>query len=486
MFSLFKNRQAESLFPPLRLTNSETRSLEEFVPLRGNSVLMYSCGPTVYDFAHIGNLRAYVFVDTLKRALLYNGYDVENTINFTDFGHLTSDADTGEDKMMKGLKREGYDVSLASMRMLADTYIAAFKADMDALNILPPSQYARASDYVREQIALIESLSEKGYTYETSDGVYFDVEKFPEYGRLGNIVLGDLKAGARVEVNPEKRHPADFALWKKGELGWDSRWGKGFPGWHVECSAMAFATLGKQIDIHTGGVDHIAVHHNAEIAQCECSSGKPFVRFWLHNEHLNINEEKIAKSAGNGFTLRELIERGYSADDYRFWLLQTHYRTQARFSFEALDAAKTALRRLKQLVFVEWQNERGKLKAERQLALVARMNDDLDTPGVIALVQEITRDESLTKGERRALLIEADALLGIGLSDELEDGLAALGQIALTDLPEDIQALLDAREAARIAQNWAESDRLRDTLSFKGYTVKDTPGGQQISRSPAS
>ncbi len=481
MFKLFA-RDTSTFFPPLHLYNTETRSIEAFTPQKGRVVTMYSCGPTVYDYAHIGNLRAYVFVDTLKRALLYNGYDLNNTINFTDFGHLTSDGDEGDDKMMRGLKRDGMDISLANMRLLADIYIDAFKADMEELNILPPTQYARASDFVREQINLIETLFEKGYAYETSDGVYFDVQKFPAYGRLGNIDLDALKAGARVEVNQEKRHPADFALWKKAKLGWDSRWGKGFPGWHVECSAMAFSTLGKQIDIHTGGIDHIAVHHNAEIAQCECATGKQFARYWMHNEHLHINDEKISKSLDNGLILRELIERGYTGDDYRYWLLQSHYRTRASFSFEALDGAKQALRRLKQLVFVEWNNERGKLNAAMQGHMLSLINDDLNTPRLIAFLHDITKDETLSKGERRALFIEADALLGIGLSDPQEDGLAALGQVTFTDLPPNVQEMIETRQAARVAQNWTESDRLRDAIKLAGYEIKDGPEGPQVTK----
>ncbi len=481
MFSLFSKNDSVH-FPPLSLFNTLTKSTETFVSLKNNEVSIYSCGPTVYDYAHIGNLRAYVFVDTLKRTLLYNGYTVNNTINFTDFGHLTSDEDTGDDKMMKGLKREGLDVSLENMRLLSDKYIAAFKADMDALNILPPTQWARASDYIREQIALIETLEQKGYTYEISDGVYFDVEKYTAYGKLGNINIGKLKAGARVEVNTEKRHPADFALWKKGELGWKSRWGKGFPGWHIECSAMAFATLGKQIDIHTGGIDHIAVHHNAEIAQCECATGKQFAHFWMHNEHLQIRNEKIAKSVGNGLTLRELTERGYTGDDYRYWLLQTHYRTPTNFSFEALDAAKQALRRIKQIMFMDWAEERGKLNLKKQRELVTLINDDLNTPRVIAFMHDLIKDESLTKGERRALVMECDALLGIGLSVDPEVGKESLGLLAFNDIPQAVQTLVDQRQAARAAQNWLESDRLRDAIQLTGYTITDTPQGPQITK----
>ena len=239
---------------------------------------MYTCGPTVYDYATIGNLRSYLFADILKRTLIKNGYDVRHTINLTDFGHLTDDGDAGEDKIMKGLKRKGLPITLEAMRELSDEYIEAFKADVEELRILPPTTWSRASDYVRKQISLIRTLDDKGYTYETTDGVYFDISKFPTYGRLGNIDVEKLKSGARIEINSEKRHPADFAVWKKSPLGWDSRYGRGFPGWHIECSAMAIATLGKEIDIHTGGIDNMPTHHNAEIAQSEAATGKKFAR----------------------------------------------------------------------------------------------------------------------------------------------------------------------------------------------------------------
>ena len=482
MFSLFKNNSADAPFPDVQLFNSESRELETFTPLSRHTVKMYTCGPTVYDYAHIGNLRAYVFADVVKRTLIYNGYNVDHTINFTDFGHLSSDADEGEDKMMKGLRREGMDISRDSMRMLSDIYIDAFLKDVDELNILPPTQYARASEYIKEEINLIKTLEEKGYTYETSDGLYFEVEKFPTYGRLGNINIEALKEGARVEANPEKHHPADFALWKKSELGWPSKWGTGFPGWHIECSAMAFATLGKQIDIHTGGIDNMSTHHNGEIAQCESATGKQFVNYWMHSEHIEIDNAKIAKSEGNGIILKELLEKGYSGDDYRYWLLQSHYRTKAQFSYEALEASKQALTRLKRLVFEEWRDERGKLNGAKQLELVTIINHDLDTPKLIAWMHDITRDTTLTPGERKTLLLECDALLGIGLSDDPEEGMEALGAVAVDDLPEDIRDKVFEREAARVARNWDEADRLREAVKLAGYDITDTPEGSRVTK----
>lgn len=484
MFSFLLDAQKQAQFPALQLFNSESRQLEIFNPLSNKVVKMYTCGPTVYDYAHIGNLRAYVFADLVKRSLIYNGHTVKHTINFTDFGHLTSDADSGEDKMMKGLKREGMDVSLESMRTLSDIYIDAFMKDVDELNVLPPTQYARASDYVRQQINLIETLEEKGYTYTTSDGIYFDVAKFPTYGRLGHIDINALRAGARVEENPEKHHPADFALWKNGDLGWKSKWGTGFPGWHIECSAMAFATLGKQIDIHTGGIDNMPTHHNGEIAQCESATGKQFVKYWMHSEHLEIDNAKIAKSEGNSIILKDLLAKGYSGDDYRYWLLQSHYRTKAQFSYEALDAAKQGLTRLKRLVFEEWRHERGTLNAAKQLELVTIINADIDTPKLVAWMHDVSKDTSLTPGDRKALLLECDAILGVGLSDDPEVGLEALGAVALESLPEDIQSKVLDREAARVARNWEEADRLREAVKLAGYEIKDNPEGPQVTKLP--
>jgi cysteinyl-tRNA synthetase len=480
MFGLFAKETRIVDFPDILLFNTETRSSEVFKPLSKKEVKIYSCGPTVYDFAHIGNLRAYVFADTLKRVLLYNGYTVNHTINLTDFGHLTSDADEGDDKMMKGLRREGMDISLESMRLLSDRYIQAFENDLEELNILFPSQFSRASDYVHEQIALIKTLEEKGYTYKTSDGIYFDISKFPTYGRLGNIDLEGLKSGARVEINTEKRNPADFAVWKNGNLGWESKWGKGFPGWHIECSAMAFATLGKQIDIHTGGVDNIATHHNGEIAQCESATGKQFSRYWMHSEHIGIDNKKIAKSDGNGIILRDLVEKGFSGADYRYWLLTSHYRSKANFSFDALTASRQALTRLQKLLFVEWADGRGKINAPYQQKFVDIVNNDLNTAKAIALIWDIVKDETLSKGERKSTIIEFDAVLGLGLSKQPEKILRSLGTIAQEELPQQVQQHLDEREAARIAQNWQEADRLRDAIELLGYDIEDGPQGPKV------
>lgn len=480
MFGLFGKKQNTHSAKPLFLYNTLTRKEEPFAPLKNNTATLYTCGPTVYDYATIGNFRSYIFADVLKRTLLYNGYQVSHTINLTDFGHLTSDADSGEDKMMKGLRREGKSVTLTAMRELSNRYIDVFMDDLESLNIMHATQYTRASEYVQEQIALIKTLETKGYTYETSDGVYFDISKFPSYGKLGNIDLKKLKEGARVDVNEEKKHPADFALWKKGLLGWESSWGKGFPGWHIECTAMAFASLGKQIDIHTGGVDHIATHHNGEIAQAEAATGKQFAQVWMHNEFITVEDRRIGKSEGNAVTLKNLKNRGYQPDSYRYWLLTGHYQAPMNFTFEALTGAKQALFRLKRHMFEDYKNAKGAVHTQYQERFHAAINDNLDTPKAISIMWDLVKDTSLSPGEKAATLRDMDSVLAIGLSDKPSDVVRELGVIAREELPEDIEDLVEKREAARVAQNWEEADSLREALNLKGYSVEDGPDGPKI------
>lgn len=464
------------------LFNSESCEVETFVPLNDNEVKLYSCGPTVYDYVHIGNLRAFVSADILKRVLFRNGYLVKHTINFTDFGHLSDDADAGEDKMMKGLKREGLPVTIDAMRQLSDRYIKAFKDDIREMRILPPDTWARASDYVQKQISLIKTLEEKGFTYETSDGLYFDISQFPKYGRLGKIDLKSLKSGARIEVNSEKRHPADFAVWKKSSLGWDSRWGAGFPGWHIECSAMAMDTLGKQIDIHTGGIDLAPTHHNAEIAQSEAVTGKTFVKYWVHSAFVTIDNTKISKSLGNTITVRHLMDRGFSGDDYRYWLLTAHYRSTVNFSWEALKASKQALYRLKRIMYEEFKQKTAPPSSVYLDKFDDRMANDLDTPGAIAVMWDMLKDDTLDDKTKCGTLMAMDEILDIGLSDDIFDGVRSLGVMATEELPIEIQELIDKREAARIAQNWTEADILRDAIKLKGYSLEDTAHGPKVTK----
>ncbi len=477
-------RKKESSLEPetkLFLYNTLSTQKEEFIPLTKNKVTMYSCGPTVYDYVHIGNLRSYIFADILKRTLIFHGYDVTHTINLTDFGHLTDDGDAGEDKMMKGLKREGLPVTLTAMRELSDRYIKAFEDDYAALRILPPTTWSRASDYIRAQIRLIETLDAKGYTYETSDGVYFSIEKFPAYGALGNISIAEQRSGARVTINTEKHHPADFAVWKKGLLGWDSRWGKGFPGWHIECSAMAMATLGKQIDIHTGGIDHIPVHHNAEIAQCECATGKQFTRYWLHNEFITIDQTKISKSLGNSITMRHLVERGFTGEDYRYLLLTSHYRSPVNFTWEALTAAKQALFRLRRYVYEDYKQQAGVPNPTYLERFRSYLADDLDTPSAIALTWELTKDRTISDDVKCATLHVFDTIFDLGLRSPLYEGVRTLGVLLAEEVPDDVRTLVGEREAARLARNWLEADMLREKINLRGFTVEDTPQGPKIS-----
>lgn len=462
--------------PSIRLYNTASGQEENFKPLKAGELTMYSCGPTVYDHIHIGNLRAYLLPDLVTRLFQYYGYTVKSTVNFTDFGHLTDDADAGEDKMMKGMRREGYDITLENMRIFSEAYIQSFKEDNLAFGNLLPTQYARASDYVKEQIGLIELLEKKGYTYKISDGVYFDVSKFPDYGVLGNIDLDKIKAGARVEVNQEKKHPADFALWKMGDLGWDSKWGKGFPGWHIECAAMVFATLGKQIDIHTGGEDLMYTHHNGEIAEAECATGHQYVSYWLHNAHITINDQKLAKSAGNGIRLADLIAQGFSPSDYRFWLLQSHYRTTANFTWEALEAARSGLLRLKRFVYEDASETKAGIVEEKYKERIVRaLSNDLDTPNALSALFDLLKDQTVSQESKLATIQFANSLLSLGLDKSLEEGRAELG--LLSEIPEKISELLVAREEARALKDFSKADQLRDEIIASGYTIDDSPEG---------
>lgn len=464
------------------LHNTESGMLEKFSPYDERAVKIYSCGPTVYDYIHIGNLRAFITPDILKRVLIRNGFLVKHTMNFTDFGHLTDDADAGEDKMMKGLMREGLPITLDAMRELSGRYIRAFKDDCNELRIIEPANWVRASDFVKKQISLIKTLDEKGFAYETSDGLYFDISKFPRYGRLGKIDVKKLKRGARVEENPEKKHPADFALWKKGDLGWESRWGKGFPGWHIECSAMAIATLGKQIDVHTGGEDLANIHHNAEIAQSEAATGKDFVKYWIHNAFITIDSTKVSKSLGNSITLRHLMDRGFSGDDYRYWLLTAHYRSPANFSWDALKASKQALFRLKRYMYEDFKQKASLPDKHYLEKFDACLANDLDTPGAIAVMWEMLKDSKLDDKTKCGTLMSMDEVLDVGLSEDVNEGVRSLGVVGVEELPEDIQTLIDEREAARIAYNWEVADVLRDKLKLKGYELEDTAHGPKVTK----
>lgn len=474
---------------PLRLYNTLAKSKEEFVlPRHARTVRMYNCGPTVYDTSHIGNLRSYVFADIVRRALEYNGFAVKQVINITDFGHLNSDSDSGQDKMSAALKREGLDLTLENMRKLADRYIEEFFRDLKQLNIdTGRIMFPRASDHIAGEIAMIKTLEEKSYTYAGKNGVYFDTSRFPEYGKLGEIDLSGLREGSRVAIAEEKRHPTDFLLWKKdGKIGWDSPWGKGFPGWHIECSAMVNATLGKQIDIHTGGIDLIPTHHNNEIAQSESATGKrPFSRFWLHHEFLNIQDEKISKSIGNIINLPTLIEKGYHPLSLRYLFLGAHYRSPLNFTWEALDAAQTSFLKLRRLVDAE--SGSGSPPAQWRQRIHERFNDDLDTPGALAAMWEMLKDKKLSGADTKAGILDADRVFGLGLGAD-DEAAKTLCQkmfgvpVKLQELPERVQKMVGAREAARKEKKWEQADALRNELQKLNYAIEDTSEGPRLFR----
>lgn len=487
LFSGFSD-PTEGAMPPLTLFNTMTRTKERFVPVRKDYVRMYNCGPTVYDFIHIGNLRAFVLADLLRRTFLLNGYKVMQVMNITDIGHLTSDGDDGDDKMTVALKREGKELSLEAMKDLATFYMESFIEDLEELNIKRPSVMPRASEHISANIALIETLMQKEYAYRTSDGVYFDTARFPEYGKLGNVDVDAQKPGARVTVHNEKRSPADFALWKKNDvLGWESPWGRGFPGWHIECSAMAMEYLGKELDIHTGGIDLIGTHHNNEIAQSECATGKPFARYWVHNEFIHIEGTKISKSLKNTISLKQLKDHGYNPLAYRYWLMTGHYRTKMNFSFRALDASAKALLRLQKFFIEKLGNEKGGMvNATYERALLEAMNDDLDTPKAISLVWDLVRDEHVSLPDKRATMLFMDKVLGLGLISIVKrnnkDAFSFVPIVAVEDLPSEVRDLVEGREEARREKKWDRADTLRNEVSQKGYDIEDTAEGPKVSR----
>jgi len=453
----------------LKLFNTLTKKKEEFKPIKEGQVGMYNCGPTVYDYAHIGNLRSYLFADTLRRTLEWNGYAVRQVMNITDFGHLSSDADSGEDKMLKGLEREGKPHTLEAMRELADFYARAFQEDLVALNIETPTSLPYASDHIPEQIDIIKGLEDKGFIYTTKDGVYFDTSKDKNYGKLGGLSQTDSK-DSRVLAS-EKKNPRDFALWKLSDdnLGWDSPWGKGFPGWHIECSAMSMKYLGDHFDIHTGGTDHIPIHHNNEIAQSENFTSEQFVNYWLHNAFINTEEgEKMAKSKGNFLTRKTLVEKEYDPLSYRYLILIAHYRSQLEFSWEALDAAQSALNHLRDRLS-DMENASGKPNKKYIKQFTEYINDDLSTPEAVALVWELLKDDSVPDAEKKVTIETFDNVLGLSLSD-----------VKTIDIPNDVQELIEKREVARKNERWDEADVLRLEIEKHGFTLKDTDSGTKV------
>ncbi|MGN1099422.1 MAG: cysteine--tRNA ligase, partial [Christensenellales bacterium] len=399
----------------LRIYNTLSRKKEEFVPITPGEVRMYSCGPTVYNYAHIGNPRTYIFMDLLRRTLLYDGYKLKGVMNITDVGHLLSDGDTGEDKMNKAAKEQR-----KTPEEIAEYYSAVFFKDIDRLNILRPEIIAKATDNIPEMIDYVVALQEKGFAYETSDGIYFDISKFPSYGALSGVNLDEQIAGARVEVNGEKRHPADFALWKKATpehiMQWDSPWGKGYPGWHIECSAMGRKFLGPHFDIHTGGVDHIPIHHENEIAQNEALTCEKAVNYWVHGEFMLVNNGKMSKSLGNTYTIDQLMDRGYSPMVFRYFCLNAHYRKKLNFTFDGMDAAKVSYERLKAAVARHKNGTAHVDCSAYKENFEAAINDDLNIP--LAIGELWTMLKSPESGDVYEAAMGMDRVFGLDLDKE--------------------------------------------------------------------
>lgn len=457
----------------LKVYNTLTRRKEEFVPLNDKVVTMYSCGPTVYSYAHIGNMRAYLFMDSVRRTLKYNGYKLKGVMNITDVGHLLSDGDDGEDKMEKASREQQ-----KSVYEIAAIYTDAFMKDLAKLNIGKPEIIAKATDHINDMIKYVEALVEKGYGYETSDGIYFDISKFREYGKLSGLDLEGQRAGARVDVNDEKRNPADFALWKKAPkehiMQWESPWGMGYPGWHIECSAMSRKYLGDTFDIHTGGVDHIPVHHENEIAQSEALVGHKTVDYWMHVEFMQVDGGKMSKSLKNTYTVSELEQKGYSAMAFRYFCLNTHYRKKLNFTFEGMDAAKTAYNRLLAAVH---SHKGGKSFDEEAVKkydelFTEAINDDINIPLGLGVLWNMLKEKP--SQAIYDLAMKFDKVLGLALDTESAP--------AKVEAPEEVIKLAELRLKARKDKDWAQSDVLREQISKLGYQIIDKKDGYDIKK----
>ena len=451
------------------LYNTLTRNKEEFKAISPPKVGMYCCGPTVYDYQHIGNMRTYIFEDILKRTLEYNGYKVKHIMNITDIGHLVSDADEGEDKMTKALKRENLEPSKKSMIKLANKYTKAFQEDLKKLNIKSPNKYTKATKHIKEQIKLVQNLIDKGYTYETSDGIYFDTTKYSDYGKLALLDGQELQAGKRINLG-EKKDIHDFALWKFSQpnenrvMEWSAFGKKGFPGWHAECSAMSMKYLGKHFDIHCGGIDHIPVHHTNERAQNNCAIGiEESVNYWMHGEFLVLNKDKMSKSAGSFITLQDAIKKGINPLAYRYFCLMTHYGKALSFSWEGLESAEIGLNNLYSKIR-DLGKKKGSLNFEFKEKLLESINDDLNMPQVLALISEVLKS-NLKNEDKLTTILEFDKILGLNLNKIKKEKF---------NIPINIKNLAEERLRARTEKDWAESDRLRNKINEAGWLIEDS------------
>ena len=456
------------------LYNTLTRKKETFKPIENKKAKIYSCGPTVYYFAHIGNLRAYLFMDTLRRTLKYNGYKLTHAMNITDVGHLVSDADEGEDKMLKAAKRENKDPY-----EIAKFYTEKFLQDIDKLNIDKPEIICKATEHITEMENYVQEIIKNGFTYETQNTIYFDTAKLDKYGILSNIKIEEQKAGARVNFDIEKKNTTDFALWIKAPenhlMKWNTFWGLCYPGWHLECSAMSRKYLGETFDIHTGGIDHIPIHHENEIAQSKGATGKMPANNWMHCEFLLVNGGKMSKSLNNLYTLKDLEEKGYEPLVYRMFNFTSNYRAQINFTFEAMDAAKVSLSRLRDGLL---KHKEGTVSVSEdiikdyEVRFLDAINDDLNMPLALSVVWDVVKNENKSK-DLYNLLLKFDEVLGLDLANYEKEKVS---------LPEEIVELVNLRNEARVNKNWAESDRLRDVLIEKGYSVKDSKEGTIVEK----
>lgn len=469
----------------INIYNTMSRKIEEFVPINENHVGMYGCGPTVYNYAHVGNLRTFLFEDFLKRMFIHFGYDVFHVMNITDVGHLTGDGDEGEDKLQKSARETG-----KSVWDIAEFYTKAFFKDYDSLNIERPNISCRATDHIQDMINLIKRLEESGHTYISGGNVYFSIDTFPEYGKLARLDTMELRSGARIDVDTNKKNPKDFVLWftnsKFGqqEMMWDSPWGRGYPGWHIECSAMSMKYLGESFDIHCGGIDAIPVHHTNEIAQSEAAIGHKWVNYWMHGEFLLSSTGKMSKSKGEFLTMSLLQSKGYDPMDYRYFCLGGHYRSQLQFSYEALDSAKKGREGLYNKIAQLRKNTSDKISPKNNIGERAlywkdefdnHISTDLNMPRAIADLWSMLKDRDVFDAEKLGLIDYMDEVLGLKLDTAVEEKVK-------NDIPDEVLKLLEQRTVAKKEKKWNEADLIRDKIANMGYIIKDTADGPTLKK----